>query len=303
MACGRRRGQPRKTADICFVFDITSSMQLWLDAAAEKMQQIVMDTVERLGQDAQVRVAFVGYKDYGEPNHPTVHDFTCDVSRISAFLCGLKAEGGGDSCEDVLTGLEAALNLTWSSTSRLLFLLSQTPNHGWRFHTDFQVGADPKSIDEAVEAFGEESAHNRRELAKALACKCYDLHGDDPRQWEPMNAALAGLQKNRIQLMFLKVGRGNNMDKMVDVFKHQYQKDTCNPLAMKVFSLDQDVRLFRNLVSSTSSASFSASYSRLSKAAAVPSKKLPLKVNEAPPAPCQQVDMNMFDFALKPKLV
>ena len=36
-------------------------------------------------------------------------------------------------------GLEEALKLEWSSTARVLYLLSQTPQHGWRFQQDFEV--------------------------------------------------------------------------------------------------------------------------------------------------------------------
>lgn len=36
-------------------------------------------------------------------------------------------------------GLEEALKLEWSSTARVLYLLSQTPHHGWRFQQDFEA--------------------------------------------------------------------------------------------------------------------------------------------------------------------
>ena len=35
----------RKTVDVCFVFDMTASMQWWLETVAEKMEEIVMDTI------------------------------------------------------------------------------------------------------------------------------------------------------------------------------------------------------------------------------------------------------------------
>ena len=39
----------------------------------------------------------------------------------------------------LLTGLEKAVQLEWSSTAGVLCLLSQTPHHGWRFQQDFQA--------------------------------------------------------------------------------------------------------------------------------------------------------------------
>ena len=103
------------------------------------MEEIIHDNLERMGDFAKVRVAIVGYRDYDDKEHLLVHPFTTEVGKIKAFLDGLEAEGGGDQCEDVLTGLEEALKLDWSSTGKVLYLLSQTPNHGWRFHSDFQV--------------------------------------------------------------------------------------------------------------------------------------------------------------------
>ena len=38
-------------------------------------------------------------------------------------------------------GLEEALKLEWSSTARVLYLLSQTPHHGWRFQQDFEASS------------------------------------------------------------------------------------------------------------------------------------------------------------------
>ncbi|CAE7224830.1 ak1, partial [Symbiodinium pilosum] len=278
-----KRAKKQKTVDVCFVFDTTASMQWWLKTAAEKMEEIVMDTIKRLGQGAHVRVAFVGYKDYGEEGHPVVHPFTSEVGKVKAFLRTLKAEGGGDQCEDVLTGLEAALNLTWSSTSKVLYLLSQTPNHGWRFHSTFEVSTDARAIDEAIAACKDIPEAKRDELAKEMATKSYDLYGDDPRQWGPMDAILAEFQKQGIQLIFLKVGSSDTLDKMAHVFRQEYQRCADDPWLMKVFALDRDVKLFRNVVSSTSSASFSASLSRLSRSGVRPAKMLPLEICETPP--------------------
>ena len=259
-------------------------MEWWLKTAAEKMEEIVLDTMERLGQDAHVRVAFVGYKDYEEENHPVVHPFTSDVTKIKAFLRTLEAEGGGDQCEDILTGLQAALELAWCSTSKVLYLLSQTPNHGWRFHTSFHVSTSRSAIEEAVAACQGVPPAKRKLLADKVATKCYDLHGEDPRQWQAMDAALAEFQKQGIQMVFLKVKDDSILDKMVHVFRHQYQKDVADPWLLKVVALDRDVKLFRNVVTSMASASFSASLSRMSRSGAQPHARLPLSVSHTPPA-------------------
>ena len=262
------------------------------------MEDIVTDTMERLGQDAHIRVAFVGYKDYDEENHPVVYPFTSDITSIKAFLCTLEAQGGGDVCEDILTGLQAALELEWRSTSKVLYLLSQTPNHGRRFHNSFHVSTSQTAIEAAVAA-EEVPSELQGSVVQQVSSNSYDLHGEDPRQWEVMDAALAELQNKGIQMVCLKVGRhgDRDLDKMVHVFEQQYQKDVANPLLLKVVALDQDVRLFRNVVSGISSASFSASLSRMSRSAAQALKRLPLTVcgTTTGPAPFLQAG---FGFVL-----
>ena len=119
--------------DICFVVDLTASMHWWLQTVNAKMEEIIQDNLEHMGEFARVRVGFVGYRDYDDNIHPVVHPFTTDVGKIKTFLQNLEATGGGDQCEDVLTGLEEALKLEWSATAKVLYLLSQTPHHGCAF--------------------------------------------------------------------------------------------------------------------------------------------------------------------------
>lgn len=168
-----KRAEKVKTIDICFVLDITASMQHWLERVHEKIAEIIEDNLESLGPLGRVRVAFVGFRDYGDEEHPVVHAFTSDVGQVKNQLRQLRARGGGDQCEDVVTGLEEAAKLDWSSTAKVLYLLSQTPHHGWRFHTDFKLSCDKASLQDAD-----------------LETKFYDLHGEDPRQWAPMDQVL-----------------------------------------------------------------------------------------------------------------
>ncbi len=173
-----------KTLDICFVVDLTGSMQWWLKTVNAKMEEIIQDNLEHMGEFARVRVGFVGYRDYDDNIHPVVHPFTTEVGKIKTFLQNLKATGGGDQCEDVLTGLEEALKLEWSATAKVLYLLSQTPHHGWRFHVDFEVSADHQTIKDAL------ASKESVEDTEWLQNKFYDLHAEDPRQWEPMDQAV-----------------------------------------------------------------------------------------------------------------
>ena len=170
--------------DICFVVDLTASMHWWLQTVNAKMEEIIQDNLEHMGEFARVRVGFVGYRDYDDNMHRVVHPFTTEVGKIKDFLQNLEATGGGDKCEDVLAGLEEALKLEWSATAKVLYLLAETPHHGWRFHVNFEVSADHQTIEDALPS--KESVED----AVWLRNKFYDLYAEDDRQWEPMDRAV-----------------------------------------------------------------------------------------------------------------
>ena len=186
----KKRSKRIKTMDICFVFDITASMQLFLDMAAAKVEAIVSDMHRRLGDGAKVRVAFVGYRDYQDEEKSVVMQFT-DASKIKQCLVELEAKGGGDVCEDVLEGLEKALDLKWAATTRVLFLLSQTPHHGYRFYNQLRISSDVDSVQTAVDSLLDLTDDKRKEVTARVKAQVYDLWSEDPRQWGPMDHGTA----------------------------------------------------------------------------------------------------------------
>ena len=77
--------------------------------------------------------------------------FSEDTTMFLSFLSGVYATGGGDAPEEVLGGLEAALNLAWSSASKIIFHVGDSPQHGPKFHDlgpwgDNHYGADPLGL-------------------------------------------------------------------------------------------------------------------------------------------------------------
>ena len=78
-------------------------------------------------------------------------EFTDDVNKFKDFVSHISASGGKDTPEDVLGGLEAAVNLGWSSKNRILFHVADAPQHGERFHDlgkycDDYFYVDPRGI-------------------------------------------------------------------------------------------------------------------------------------------------------------
>ena len=132
--------EKNKNVDVAFMLDCTGSMSSFINEAKNQINKIVTEITE--SYDNEVRVAFVGYRDHSDgTNRIETLAFTEDPSEFTRFLSSVSADGGGDAPEDVLGGLEAVINLAWSSASKVIFHIGDAPQHGERFH-DFGAHAD-----------------------------------------------------------------------------------------------------------------------------------------------------------------
>ena len=61
-----------------------------------------------------MRLAFVGYRDFGDEVRFEVLDFTPSVGDFYNFCDKIVATGGADSPEDVFGGLERSIALNWT---------------------------------------------------------------------------------------------------------------------------------------------------------------------------------------------
>lgn len=114
-----RRSAPRLSAlrsaqelDLAFVVDATGSMGCHVALVKEKIGSTIAAVKTRF-PSSKVRVAFIGYRDYGEPIERI--GFTDDVKGFVKELARVRVSGGGDLPEDVFSGLEAAAKLGWTS--------------------------------------------------------------------------------------------------------------------------------------------------------------------------------------------
>lgn len=112
----------------------------------------------------------------------------CDVSS-SAFLvrnslcahtqaaatrplhCRLQAGGGGDTCEDVFSGLEAAAKLSWTGHNRIVFHAADAPCHGTAFHAAGLRDDHPK-----VDKKGREASELLKQLSYAATTNYFFSH-------------------------------------------------------------------------------------------------------------------------------
>ncbi len=93
------------TVDVCFLMDCTGSMGDWIEAAQQKIVEIISQVKPQFPA-AQPRVAFTGYRDFSEGEQRlVVKPFTANVEQVRQFISGVRAFGGGDAAEDVIGGL------------------------------------------------------------------------------------------------------------------------------------------------------------------------------------------------------
>ncbi|MFZ5653466.1 MAG: vWA domain-containing protein [Pseudomonadota bacterium] len=115
--------------DVVFVVDTTGSMDWVLDEARTRMIDIV-DAVRLLVPVS--RFGVVAYRDYDSPGYLTqVRPLTFSLTKLTAFLGSLTAQGGGDHPEAVAAGVEAAVERAdWRLGARkVMVLIGDAPPH------------------------------------------------------------------------------------------------------------------------------------------------------------------------------
>ena len=126
--------------DLAFLVDCTGSMFHYISQTKQDIDYIV-DLIKEEFEN-KVKLGFVGYRDHQDGFYRIQNlDFSEDIGVFKEFVGSIEATGGDDGPEDVLGGLEAAINLKWSSKNKVLIHVGDAPQHGPRFH-DFGPTAD-----------------------------------------------------------------------------------------------------------------------------------------------------------------
>ena len=130
------------STDLLFLIDTTSSMHSYIDAAKEQVKSIVADIKKAFLEESEVRIAVVSYKDHGDKPNIEFLDFTTSADQVFKFLGRLKAIGGEDPPEDVLGGVQQALNASWKQQTRCIIHIADAPPHGAGVLHDFDRSWD-----------------------------------------------------------------------------------------------------------------------------------------------------------------
>lgn len=119
------------TLKVCFVLDCTASMGTWIDAAKNKILDLLEDLCEK-NKNFKIYAAFIGYRDFGEETYKI--DFTDDHMKIHTTLVSIDALGGDDIAEDVAGAYKWVTSLDWSADVKAVFHIADAPNHGTAYH-------------------------------------------------------------------------------------------------------------------------------------------------------------------------
>ena len=139
----------KQTIELVFVIDTTGSMGGLIEGAKQKVWGIVNEVMKSPSKP-EVRMGLVAYRDHGDAYITQVLPVTRDLDKVYGTLMAYKAEGGGDTPEDVRQALADGVHkVGWSPRSpniaQILFLVGDAPPHD-------DYGNEPDTIVSASEA-------------------------------------------------------------------------------------------------------------------------------------------------------
>lgn len=116
--------------DLLFILDTTGSMGEEIDRLKTSIDLINLN-LSQLPAKPLIRYGMVLYRDRGDAYVTRVIPFTPELEDFRDQLATVRAEGGGDTPEDLETALENGINeLAWSDEGvRLAFAITDAPPH------------------------------------------------------------------------------------------------------------------------------------------------------------------------------
>jgi len=134
-----RRPEGRAKLDVLFLIDTTGSMGDEIDRLKDSVRSVA-ERISGLPGDSDLRLGMTVYRDRGDLFVTRTFDFTGSVDVFKAALAEVRANGGGDTPEDLNAGLhQAVTSPSWRGDDavKLVFLIADAPPH-----LDYQDGPD-----------------------------------------------------------------------------------------------------------------------------------------------------------------
>jgi hypothetical protein len=132
---------------VVFLLDCTGSMSSHMKSCKDNIQQLQSRLMKEIA-DADVQIAFCGYRDVGD-DIPQTLDFTNNAQAFAERLKIQVPTGGGDEAEQVHEGLERVTQLKWDKNvyTKILFHIGDAPCHGKFFAGKLEIGDSYKDFD------------------------------------------------------------------------------------------------------------------------------------------------------------
>jgi len=197
-------------ADICFICDTTGSMDRYINPIKKSLIRFLGEIGELIY--GRPRVAFVGYKDKDDEkdgkDQIKSKGFTTKYAEMVDFIDGIKCEGGGDTCEDIVTPLREALKFDWSSDLNYAYLITDAPTHGTRYHKG----------------------------------KCLDDYPDDDKD-KLLEKLVSHYRKSKINLIILRCNE--YVDEMIKIIREYYDSPASE---LKIVDIDDKISLEKDFM-------------------------------------------------------
>ena len=124
-----------QTTDICFILDVTKSMQKYINISINSIMKIIKN-VKNIFKNSDIYLSLVGYRDldYNEQDRFVIINFTSNYSEIKEKLSNIELKGGFDCCEDINGALQKMLQLDWKSENKIVFHIFDSPCHNAKYN-------------------------------------------------------------------------------------------------------------------------------------------------------------------------
>jgi len=135
--------QNRDTLEMVFVLDTTGSMGGLIEGAKQRIWGIINEVMQKPSKP-RVRVGLVAYRDNGDAYVTKILPITEDLDKAYTTLMDYRADGGGDTPENVRKALaEGVKNAGWSQTrsnlAQIVFLVGDAPPQNYPQEPDVLV--------------------------------------------------------------------------------------------------------------------------------------------------------------------
>eukprot|EP01041_Mallomonas_annulata_P007994 gene7994-16358_t len=137
--------------NVLFLLDATNSMKRHLNSVKLQIREIAHN-LKLSHSDISMHISVVAYRDYECSSRFEILPFTSNITEFEEFLDEVKPITSKDSAEDVLGGLNLALQQNWNinnAGTKVLIHICDAPCHGKYYHnirSDEYPDGDPYGL-------------------------------------------------------------------------------------------------------------------------------------------------------------